>query len=320
MINISLRQLRAFLAVARLRSFTRAAENLHITQQGLSLMIQEVEKQFGSRLFNRTTRAVTLTAAGQHLLGVASEVVTSLEAAATSIDQLTKQTAHTLSVAVTPLVAAHLMPEACQRLQQHHPGVTVRMVDAERRQIQPLVEAGEVDVGFGMFFKATAGLHRRVIFQCDLACLLPDHGSLAQFRPRQPGARLRWRDLAALPLLGLPPDNPVQQHVDLHLASVGRADEARPTYNNIPTVLSMVEAGFGGAILPSFAMAAIDRMAVSAVLLDAPRVPVPFYQIRLKGRARAPAEAAFVAALLETLQARCSLSAPAPNDNAPDLA
>ena len=63
--NLSTRQMRAFLQVARIDNFTRAAEQAHITQAGLSILIREMEKQLGCRLFDRTTRMVSLTPAGR---------------------------------------------------------------------------------------------------------------------------------------------------------------------------------------------------------------------------------------------------------------
>jgi len=305
--NVSIRQLKAFLAVARLRSFTRAAENLLITQQGLSLMIQELEKQFGGRLFDRTTRRVSLTAAGRQLVVVAGDAVSSLEGAASSINQLSTTAARTLSVAATPFIAATLMPEACMRFRKRHPDVTVRVIDVERGQIQALIEAGAADLGFGIFLKPAGNLHRRVIFRCEMVCLSKAVAK-APRRRKKAMPRLDWADLAGTPLIGLPADNSVQQLVDAHLAPASPIDEERLVHNNIPTILGMVEAGFGSTVLPSFTVSALDRMNLDAALMENPIVPVDFYQVNVKGKSRALAESEFVAALLETLKVRCALS------------
>jgi DNA-binding transcriptional LysR family regulator len=63
--NLSMRQMRAFLHVARIGNFTRAAERAHMTQAGLSTLVREMERQLGARLFDRTTRMVSLTTAGR---------------------------------------------------------------------------------------------------------------------------------------------------------------------------------------------------------------------------------------------------------------
>lgn len=306
--NISLRQMKAFLEIARLKSFTRAAEHLHITQQGLSLMIRDLETQLNCRLFDRTTRAVALTTAGKQFLPAVEQSVLVLETASATLGQMTAKARHTLSVAATPLVAATLMPEAKAMFQARHPNVTVRISDVGRKHIQALVESGEVDVGFGVFFKPSAGLDRKQIFNCDLICI-----SASTCRKRSarsaisPVQRLTWADLGNRPLLGLPYDNPVQQLVDSHLAKISRGNEERLTFNNFQTLLGMVEAGFGTAILPSFAVSAVRRMKIDIALLSNPVVPVNFFQINQKGRARSATEPDFVLSLLKTMETRCSL-------------
>ena len=86
------------------------------------------------------------------------------------------------------------------------------------------------------------------------------------------------------PLIGLAPENPVQQLIEEQLKRIGRADEERPAYENMQTVLAMVEAGFGVAVLPSFIAPACQRYRVSLSLLTEPEVSLSYYQITKKGR------------------------------------
>jgi DNA-binding transcriptional LysR family regulator len=77
-VSITLRQLRAFVALAQAHSFTAAAAQLHITQSALSALVRELESEVGSRLFDRTTRHVDINAAGRELLPVAERVLRDL--------------------------------------------------------------------------------------------------------------------------------------------------------------------------------------------------------------------------------------------------
>lgn len=333
--NLSFRQLKAFLAVARLRNFTRAAEQLHMTQQGLSLLIQEMERQLGSRLFDRTTRTLALAPAGRQLLGTAEEVVRRLQDTAASIEQMSRQSARTLAIAVTPLIAAHIMPAACRQLADQHPDLRVHVIDTDRARIPELVESGEADFGLGVFFKPISGIQRRRIFDCELLYLQP---STAQYPAVYPGASanphaatdfdgathdsllvraslaspdaasnsLQWCDLPPQSLITLPADNPLQQWIDSHLARVPGLGHDRASYQHLPTILAMVEQGFGAAILPSFALAAAHHMAISAHRLHNPVVPLHFYQLRAQGRSRHPGEDIFLQALLAVMQERCA--------------
>ena len=79
LMNLSTRQMRAFRHVARTGSFTRAAELAHMTQAGLSILVREMERQLGVRLFDRTTRVVQLTAAGRRMAPVAERVLHELD-------------------------------------------------------------------------------------------------------------------------------------------------------------------------------------------------------------------------------------------------
>ncbi len=303
--NLSYRQLKAFVAVAYLKNFTRAAENLHMTQQGLSLMIQQLEKQLGSRLFERTTRSIALSSAGRQLLTVAEDVIARLENAVLSIEQLSRQVARRLSVAATPFVASHLLPEVCRRMARVNPELKVKVVDTERDRIPKLVESGEVDLGLGIFFRPMAGLHRRRLFECELICVEPRADMSDADAPAKSPECVKWEDLVREQLIGLAPDNPLQQWVDLHLARVGQLEPDRQTYNHIPTLLFMVEQGMGKAVLPSFTLAACERMRIQARPVRDPRVTVNFYQLSAKGRHRSPAESEFLRALLAVMQERC---------------
>jgi DNA-binding transcriptional LysR family regulator len=90
--HITLRQLKAFLLTARYRSFSRAAEQLFITQSGMSVMVRELESQLGFPLFERTTRRVNLTEFGSRFLPVADRCLLDLEAAAINIRRAASDT------------------------------------------------------------------------------------------------------------------------------------------------------------------------------------------------------------------------------------
>src|SRR5690606_736055 len=120
-INLTFRQLKAFLLVARLGNFTRAAEQMYVTQAGLSIMMRELESQLDVRLFDRTTRFVTLTAAGEQFLPVAKRVIDELEESAAQLGALSAQTRRTLRIGVTPLASHNILPQPCQEVAQLPP-------------------------------------------------------------------------------------------------------------------------------------------------------------------------------------------------------
>jgi DNA-binding transcriptional LysR family regulator len=295
--GLTMRQLRAFATIARLHSFTRAAEQLHITQPGLSGMVRDIEQQLDCRLFERTTRAVALTPQGRAFLPVATRVLADLEAAAASLGQLSEVGRSRLVLGATPVIASSVLPEACRVFALTQPGVQVEVHDLDRAQIHAAVQGGELDAGFGVFLDAASGLRRTPLVKTALLLVTP-----AAEAGQGP---LRWSDLAAdPPLLALPARNPIQELVDAHLREAGIAPGERQVFNQLHTLLAMAEAGNGRAVLPSFVRTAAARYRVGLRPLTRPRVPLDFYEITRSGAARTELLAAFGRCLVATMKER----------------
>lgn len=295
--NLSTRQLRAFLQVARVGNFTRAAEQAHITQAGLSILIREMEKQLGCRLFDRTTRVVSLTPAGRRLLPVVERMVTDLDDVAAELGAEGDAARQTLRIAATPLVSSNLLPQVFASFREAHPQVSLRLFDADLRDVEAMVTAGEADVGLGFFFKAAPGLAREPVGRFHLMRVAP------MDEAGEPGAvgSAPWSALRSAELVGLPPGNPIQKVIDQHLAAIGRADAQRTSFNFFGTLISMVEAGFGTAVMPTFALAACRRHRVRTDVLTKPKVGLDFYRITKRGAYETEAMQAFVATLEKAL-------------------
>src|SRR5690349_17032846 len=139
--NITSRQLKAFLLTARYQSFSRAADQLFITQSGMSVLVRELEEQLGFRLFERTTRKVVLTEHGSRFLPIADRSLLELESAATTIGRSSAQPNDTLVLGATPFVAADVLPQAIAGFGS--PGgrrLEVRLVDAELSALTQMLQ------------------------------------------------------------------------------------------------------------------------------------------------------------------------------------
>ncbi|MES2186706.1 MAG: LysR family transcriptional regulator [Pseudomonadota bacterium] len=291
--NLSTRQMRAFVHVARIGSFTRAAEQAHMTQAGLSILVREMERQLGCRLFDRTTRMVVPTPAGQQLLPVAERLLADLDDVVERLGAEGAAARQTLRIAATPLVSSHLLPQVFASFRQRWPQVQLRLFDAGLDDVQALVAGGEADLGLGFFFKAVPGLERQPVGRFHLMRVAPAEV------PATTTGTASWTSLRAAPLIGLPASNPIQKTIDRHLADVGLADPQRPAVNFFGTLISMVESGFGTAVMPTFAVTACRLHRVSTDVLVKPRVGLEFYRITKRGGQETEAMAAF----LQTLEA-----------------
>jgi len=290
--NLSTRQLEAFLQLARLQSFTKAAERVHISQAGLSMMVKELEEQVGLRLFERTTRSVTLTDAGKRLQPVAARVVEELAAVVAVLGESEAKAATTLRIAATPLVSASLLPAVFSDFARTHPGVSIELADAELGEVHRRVVEGEADLGLGFFFKPTVGILRTPLFRFKLMRIDPADGGRQGLERSMP-----WSSLAKARLIGLPPNNPIQMMIETHLAPVGRAHEDRPQLNLFSTLIGMVEAGVGTAVIPSFALADCLRHRVRVAMLSNPVAHIELFHATRRGAGLKKVAVEFAAAL-----------------------
>lgn len=307
--NISLRQLKGFLLVARLGSFTRAAEQLHITQAGLSAMMRDLEKQFDCRLFDRTTRSVSLTREGASLVSSAEIAVHQLEAARTSVKLSTSAARRILTIAVTPGFASMLAPAVCNAFAAVDADVDVRIRDVPRGDIQGLVERGEADVGFGIFLKQAAGIRLKPLARFQLVYIAP--AGTTSRPPRRAGTdglgSMAWARIPQMPLIALSDETPVQEVVGECLQQAGVERDVRQVCNSMQTVLALVEAGFGATILPSMVVPSCPTDRFDVLRLTSPATYLQFYQLTKKGHHLGAAVAPFAKTLVEEVHRICAV-------------
>jgi DNA-binding transcriptional LysR family regulator len=275
------RQLQAYLLVAQHQSFARAAEALFITPSGLSVLIRELENHVGFRLFDRTTRHVALTAEGSRFLATIQKCMDEISAAASNLGDRARRTGQTLSVGAHNWAAAHILPQAIKEFRTRRPELQIRLFDGDLSSVCEMVKHGELDMAFG-FFKKLPDLRRTPFFRFSLIVLRPQDDAA----PRR--ASTTWSALKGEQLLSLPSASPIQRVIDKHLEGAGVAREAAIVLNQADTLLAMVEAGQGIAILPSTGLAACRTRRVVASRLINPTVTMDWCHIQNRGRKLPP--------------------------------
>jgi DNA-binding transcriptional LysR family regulator len=285
------RQFRAFLLVAQHRSFSRAAEALYITPSGLSVLIRELENQLGFRLFDRTTRHVGLTSYGNELLGVARQSLEEVDAAVSRIGRSAAGASLSLSVGAPPLVAANVLPAAIKEFRSNRPDLCIRVFDVGGEALTRLVEEGKLDMSLGAFFKPAPGIRRTPLFRFSLMVIRPDND------PALRRSSTTWSALKGEPLISLVPGNLVQQFIDKHLARAGVFVHPRAVFNHLDTMIAMVEAGEGIAVIPSFVLPACRNRKVVMSRLINPVVNLDFSRISIRGKKLPPGADDFTAFL-----------------------
>jgi DNA-binding transcriptional LysR family regulator len=290
----SVRQLEAFLMVAELGSFTHAANQLHISQPGLSLMIREFEAHFRTRLFDRSSRSVLLTEAGQQLLPSARRIVDEFRMATTRLRDA--DSSRRLSVASTPLFSSALLPAAYQRFRRLHPQVELKLTVMSRDEVGESVRRGEHDCGVGIFGAKAADLHRDPLFNFGFILLTPSRsGYRRDSKPRW----VSWESLPKSSYVELPWDSGVQQVINRRKANAGVQGPApAQVMNHLETIIGMTAAGAGPSILPSFVLAACGGFNVRVNRIrDVQPSPLAFHAVTARGRGKHVLLASFLESL-----------------------
>jgi len=148
MVDLDTRLLRAFVAVAEELNFTRAAERLHLAQQALSAQIRQLESRLDSKLFDRTTRKVTLTDAGELLLPHAVAALADLDAGVASLHAASRAKRATLRVGLSGTAMVAAVTETVKLFAERHPDVQLEVSNSGLHRPGAGLQEGAVDVAF----------------------------------------------------------------------------------------------------------------------------------------------------------------------------
>lgn len=141
------RRLQVFHTVARLLSFTKAAEELHMTQPAVTFQVRQLEEQFNTRLFDRTHNRISLTDAGKRVFEYAERIFQLYNEMDNSVRELTGDISGVLILGASTTIAEYMLPELLGDFKSRHPEVTIRLKVANTDGIVSQVENNEIDLG-----------------------------------------------------------------------------------------------------------------------------------------------------------------------------
>lgn len=261
------------------------------------MMVKELEEQLGIRLFERTTRAMRLTEAGQVLQQHATSIVAQVQQLGLALQGSSSAARSSLTIAATPVIATALLPQVVARFAQQYPEIRIQIIDGNLDLVRQAVVDGQADLGIAFFVKPTAGMVREPIGKFRLMCISPPS-------PRQqpPFGQRSWESLRGLRMISLPPQNPIQALIDKHLPDAKASQSERTAMNFLGTIMAMVHAGHGHAILPSFMAQECQQHGLTMAMLDEPAVHLDMYVARRRGAASNMSDTQFIEVLKTHLQ------------------
>jgi DNA-binding transcriptional LysR family regulator len=305
-VNVTLRQMRAFVAAAGEGSVTRAAQQLHLTPSALSMLIRGLEAELAVRLFDRVSRRMELTAAGRDLLPALQGVFESLDRAFDHARSLAEGRHGRLTVATSPLLAAELMPRLIASFQARFPAIRVVLMDLGVEAIGAAVKSGRADVGICTAEAEMPGLELAILHQDRMMLACPTGHLLAARRA------VRWREIAAEPLVLMQAGTGLRSIAERAFAELGEKIVPAHEVAHVSTAVGLVAAGLGLAILPAYALTASRAAQVVAVPLTEPVVHRDIVAATPAGRSQSGACEAFLAHFREALTESGHNPAPVP--------
>ena len=290
--NISIRQLSAFISVADNGSFTRASEQMHLTQSAVSGLIKELESSLGIVLFDRTTRQLSLSVVGHHLLPQARRILNEMQLFENEASSLTSLAQGQVRLAVSQF-AASSMPAVIARFAKAYPDISVSLLDCSAENVLEHIQNIEVDLGVGTergFTEPDDDISADLLYQLPFCVVMPDNHALAQ------KSEVIWQDLVDTPLITLqgPFIEQVTAELDEEIAS--HIQQARYKVSFMSTALEMTRQGFGITLCLPYMPEVIDWVSANGLQMRPLAQPVKmrrFFIYQRSSRALSPASIAF---------------------------
>jgi DNA-binding transcriptional LysR family regulator len=292
----TLRQMRAFVALAKTGNFTLAAEYLHVTQSALSGLIKEMEQTMGVRLVDRSTRRIALTEIGRELQPLFAKMIDDLDGAMQDIASRTALKKGVVRVAAPQLMSCTLLPEVIAAYRRVHPEVQVRLVDCAVENVAARVLSGEVDFGIGPERDPTAQIAARQLFEMPFVLVFP-HGHALAAREQ-----LCWADVNDHPFISLQGQFTERLLSDMHtsLRDVPLNPANEVTF--MTTALAMVSAGLGVTVCLPYAEPLVKLYQLQMRLLHEPQLTRRFFVYSRDGRSLSPAADSLAAFLFRYVE------------------
>lgn len=292
-VNFDLNDLQAFRAVVELGSFRKAADAVNISQPALSRRIDKLEAALGVRLFERTTRSVTLTTVGRVFAPSAEQLLDDLDVALLGIRDVASSRLGHVTIACVPSVAYYFLPGVIASFHESYPRIRVKLLDGSANEVLGAVISGEADFGVSFMGSQESEVEFKLLLQEKfVAACRRDH-------PLAKKKRVSWREMYEYDYVSVDKTSGNRLLLDQALAEVTPKAPSVCETRHVTTMLGLVEAGLGVAAVPSMAMPMRDHPILTSVPLVEPVVTRRVGIVKRRGRPLAPAAQQFHQTILE---------------------
>lgn len=263
---MTVKQIRAFLAVAHSMSFALACERLHLSQSALSLTIKALEEGLGGRLFTRNTRNVALTPEGEALLPLARRLIADWDNAEDEMRQRFTLQRGRVTLAAMPSFAGNLLPPILKQFRARYPQVNVTVNDVINEQVLEMVRDREVELGVAFEPQDSTSLAFTPLYVDRFVAVVSRESPLAQ------RSKIDWQTLLQEPFITLQRPSTVRVMLEEHLRAQGVQLPVEFESHQLATVGRMVASGLGVSAVPALCAGQMRELGGHCITLGEPVV------------------------------------------------
>ena len=263
---MTVKQIRAFLAVAQSLSFAVACERLHLSQSALSLTIKALEENVGGRLFTRTTRNVALTPEGEALLPRARRLVADWDNVEDEMRQLFTLQRGRVTLAAIPSFACNRLPPILKNFRVRYPKLNVTVNDVINEQVLEMVHERQVELGVALEPAPGSSLTFTPLYMDRFVAVVPADSELAGLTV------IDWKTLLEQPFITLQRPSAVRVLLEEHLQARHMKLPVEFESHQLATVGRMVASGLGVSVVPALCVKQMLELGAHCITLHEPIV------------------------------------------------
>ena len=277
------RRLQVFNTVAKLLSFTKAAEALHMTQPAVTFQIRQLEEQFNTRLFDRTHNRISLTRAGEVVQERAVKIFDLYAEMENAVRELTGEVSGSLIIGASTTIAEYMLPALLGDFKRHHPDIKLYLQVTNTEGIVTMVENNDLDLGVVEAPVANKNLKVEVCRSDGLVAIVPPDHPLAEHET------VTIKELMGYPYICREGGSGTRDVILDYLASAGMASEDLDVImelGNPEAIKGAVEAGMGISIISAATIVKELRLGTLVSIPLDPPLERPFSFVRQKQKFR----------------------------------
>lgn len=266
---MTIKQLRAFVAVAQTLSFAQAGERLYISQSALSLSIKSLEDRLGGRLFSRTTRSVNLTPEGEALLPLARRLIADWDNAEDELRQRFTLRRGRISIAAMPSFAGNRLPPMLMHFRERYPAIGITVHDVINEQVIEMVRNRQVELGIAFEPDSDTSLKFKPLYLDRFVAVVSTRSPLAKYE------EICWEDLLHHPFITLQRPSSVRVMLENSLSIRGQQLNVSMESHQLATVGRMVSSGLGVSVVPALCIQQMHELGARCIQLSDPIIERP---------------------------------------------